>query len=111
MTGVSPSLAERIDGLLPQTQCRRCGYDGCRPYAKAVADGKAEINRCPPGGEVTIARLADLLGRQPIAPDPTWGPPTPYAIARIDETTCIGCTLCIAVCPVDAIVGATKLMH
>lgn len=104
-------LAERIDALLPQTQCRRCGYDGCRPYAEAVADAKAEINRCPPGGEATIAKLARLLGRPSIAPDPSCGPQTPHAVALIEESACIGCTLCIAACPVDAIVGAAKLMH
>src|ERR1700687_1208261 len=111
MSGMSLRLAQRIDALLPQTQCRRCGYDGWRPYAEAVAKRRAEINRCPPGGEVTVARLADLLGRPPIPLDPSCGPQTPYAVARIDEGACIGCPLCIAACPVDAIVGAAKLMH
>jgi len=104
-------LAERIDALLPQTQCRRCGYDGCRPYAEAVAAGTASINQCPPGGSETITALAELLGKPPMPLDPRRGPPGPWGIARIDEAACIGCTLCIAACPVDAIVGATKLVH
>ena len=104
-------LAERIDALLPQTQCRRCGYDGCRPYADAVAQGTAPINQCPPGGSETIAALAALLGKSVSPLDPARGDSRPRAIARIDEAACIGCTLCIAACPVDAIVGAAKLVH
>jgi electron transport complex protein RnfB len=104
-------LAERIDALLPQTQCRRCGYDGCRPYADAVAQGTAPINQCPPGGNETVAALAALLGNPALPLDPARGEPRPWAIARIDEAACIGCTLCIAACPVDAIVGAAKLVH
>ncbi|MDQ2963752.1 MAG: RnfABCDGE type electron transport complex subunit B [Pseudomonadota bacterium] len=104
-------LVERIDALLPQTQCRRCGYDGCHPYAQAIAQGVAAINRCPPGGEGTIVALSALL-RVPTLPlDPAYGESGPLVVARVDETACIGCTLCIAACPVDAIVGATKLMH
>ena len=106
-----PSLAERIDDLLPQTQCRRCGYAGCRPYADAIAAGEAAIDRCPPGGEATIASLARLLGRDAIPLDASRGAPGPRRIARIDEATCIGCTLCIQACPVDAIVGAPKRLH
>jgi electron transport complex protein RnfB len=105
------ALTDRIDALLPQTQCTRCGYHACRPYAEAIAAGTADINRCPPGGPQTIAALAALTGRpvQPLdATCGTYGPPT---IARIDEAACIGCTLCIAACPVDAIIGGAKRMH
>ena len=105
-----PSLADRIDALLPQTQCRRCGYDGCRPYAEAIVAG-ARINRCPPGDEPVVAKLAAATGRPVIALDPACGTPGPLLVARIDEATCIGCTLCIDACPVDAIVGAAKRMH
>jgi len=105
------ALVERIDALLPQTQCRRCGYDGCRPYAQAIAQGTAATNRCPPGGEVTVVALAALLHVPPLPLDPSRGEPGPRVVARIDEALCIGCTLCIAACPVDAIVGAAKLMH
>jgi Na+-translocating ferredoxin:NAD+ oxidoreductase subunit B len=112
MLPVLPGVtAAAIDALLPQTQCRRCRYDSCRAYAEAVVAGDAPINRCPPGGEATVAALADLLGTAPLAIDESCGLPTPLAIARIDETTCIGCTLCIQACPTDAIVGAAKLMH
>jgi electron transport complex protein RnfB len=103
--------ANAIDALLPQTQCRRCRYDSCRAYAEAVAAGDAPINRCPPGGDATIAALADLLDSPVLAIDQSCGVTTPLAIARIDEATCIGCTLCIQACPTDAIVGAAKLMH
>ena len=106
-----PTLADRLDYVLPQTQCARCGHGGCRPYAEAMAAGRAEINRCPPGGEETIVRLADLTGRAVKALDRTLGAPGPLLLARIDETACIGCTLCIDACPVDAIVGAQKRMH
>jgi electron transport complex protein RnfB len=104
-------LAERIDDLLPQTQCRRCGYAGCRPYAEAIAAGDADINRGPPGGVATIAGLATLLSRNAPPLDTTRGTPGPLLIAKIDEPACIGCTLCIAACPVDAIIGAQKRMH
>lgn len=104
-------LAERIDALLPQTQCRQCGYGGCRPYAEAVAAGSADINRCPPGGTEVLADLARLLHRVPPPLDTSCGVTQPPAVARIDETWCIGCTLCIQACPVDAIVGAAKVMH
>lgn len=106
----NPGLAQRVDALLPQTQCRRCGYGGCRPYADAVAGGEA-IDRCPPGGDALVAALAALTDR-PVAPlDPAYGAHVPLEAARIDEAWCIGCTLCIAACPVDAIVGAAKRMH
>jgi len=100
-----------IDRLLPQTQCRRCGYDGCRPYAEAIAAGSAALNRCPPGGTATIARLARLLGVTEMALDPACGEVTARSVAAIDNALCIGCTKCILACPVDAIVGAPKHQH
>ena len=106
-----PSLADRIDALLPQTQCTRCGYQGCRPYAEAIAAGAADINQCPPGGATGIVKLADLLKTLPKALNPVNGIEKPLEMAVIDESLCIGCTLCIQACPVDAIVGAAKLMH
>ena len=107
----SPSLADRIDALLPQTQCTRCGFPACRPYAEAIAAGAAPIDRCPPGGTATVATLARLTGRPPTPLDPAYGREGPLALARIDEVACIGCTLCIDACPVDAIIGAPKRMH
>jgi electron transport complex protein RnfB len=105
------SLADRIDAVLPQTQCEQCGYHGCRPYAEAIASGEARINQCPPGGAIGIARLAALL-EVPVLPlDPEHGIEKPRTLARIVEADCIGCTKCIQVCPVDAIVGASKVMH
>jgi electron transport complex protein RnfB len=104
-------LADRIDALLPQTQCTKCGFDGCRPYAEAIAGGAAGIDRCPPGGEAGIAALAALLDRPIVPLDTERGLPGPLRVARIDEQHCIGCTLCIQACPVDAIVGANKRMH
>jgi electron transport complex protein RnfB len=100
-----------IDALLPQTQCTKCGYAGCLPYAEAIAAGAADINQCPPGGETGVRKLAALLGREPKPLDPAHGGERRRAVANIDETRCIGCTLCIKACPVDAIVGAPKLMH
>lgn len=105
------ALAERIDALLPQTQCTRCGYPGCAPYARAIAEGHAGIDRCPPGGDALAATLAALTGQVARAVDRTCGEPGPLRVATIDEAACIGCTLCIAACPVDAIVGAQKRMH
>lgn len=107
----SADLVDRIDALLPQTQCTKCGYDGCRPYAQAIADGQAAINRCPPGGPQGIAALAALLDTPTLPLDTTRGAHGPLTVAVIDETHCIGCTLCIRACPVDAIVGAPKRMH
>ena len=112
---------DSIDALLPQTQCRKCGFDGCRPYAVAIAARLVPINRCPPGGAATIAALARLveapwldarlLDSRSLILDPEFGREAPRQIARIDEALCIGCTLCIQACPVDAIVGAARLMH
>jgi electron transport complex protein RnfB len=105
------TLADHIDALLPQTQCTKCGYDGCRPYAAAIARGEAEINRCPPGGESGMRALAALLGKPALPLDTSRGTPGALTVAVIDETHCIGCTLCIDACPVDAIVGTAKRMH
>lgn len=105
------ALAQRIDALLPQTQCTKCGYAGCRPYADAIASGQASYNQCPPGGAEGVARLATLLGRPVIPLNPENGVERPRPRAVIDESLCIGCTLCLQACPVDAIVGAAKLMH
>lgn len=102
-------IADQIEGLLPQTQCAQCGYPGCRPYAEAIAQGEAEINKCVPGGEATVLALADLLGKEPVPLE--GGVEKPKAVAVIDEQECIGCTLCLQACPVDAIVGAAKQMH
>ncbi|MHA6203061.1 RnfABCDGE type electron transport complex subunit B [Dyella soli] len=97
--------------MLPQTQCEQCGYHGCRPYAEAIARGEANINQCPPGGAAGIARLAALLDVPALPLDPAHGVEKPRTLARIVEADCIGCTKCIQACPVDAIVGAAKLMH
>ncbi len=103
--------ADAIDALLPQHQCQRCGYAGCRPYAEAIANGEAEINRCPPGGEPVLQDLAQLTGHPslPLAADVE--PRQPAQIARIDAERCIGCTKCLPACPVDAIAGSGKLLH
>ena len=107
----SDPVVDRIDALLPQTQCGQCTYAGCRPYAEAIAAGEADINQCPPGGEVTIQALADLLGQDPKPLNPEHGEHKEKTVVVIDENVCIGCTLCIQACPVDAIVGAAKQMH
>ncbi|WP_246257194.1 electron transport complex subunit RsxB [Pararobbsia alpina] len=106
-----PSLADRIEDLLPQTQCTKCGYAGCRPYAEAIAAGEASHDQCPPGGAEGVARLAALLGKPVIPLNVEHGIERPRPVARIDESVCIGCTLCIQACPVDAIAGAAKRMH
>jgi electron transport complex protein RnfB len=111
MAAMTVVSAEAIDALLPQTQCRKCGHDGCRPYAQALAGGRAEINRCPPGGARGIVRLAALLDRPALPLDPACGSERPLQTARIDESRCIGCTICIRACPVDAIAGAVRRMH
>ncbi|ROO36759.1 RnfABCDGE type electron transport complex subunit B [Salinisphaera orenii] len=102
---------DAIDALLPQTQCRRCGYDGCRPYAEAIAAGETDINRCPPGGDATVERLAALTGETVKPIEPECGDASIPKVAYIREAECIGCTRCIQVCPTDAIIGAAKQMH
>lgn len=105
------TLADQIDAILPQTQCTQCGYEGCRPYAEALATGNEAINRCPPGGDAGITALARLLDQPAVPLDPDCGTHTALMLAVIDEDHCIGCTLCLQACPVDAIVGANKKMH
>jgi len=107
----SDPVVDQIDALLPQTQCGQCNFPGCRPYAEAIARGEADINQCPPGGEAGIKALADLLGVEAKPLNPDNGEEKLKKVAVIDEPACIGCTLCIQACPVDAIVGAAKLMH
>jgi electron transport complex protein RnfB len=104
-------LAARIDALLPQTQCRRCGFDACQPYAEALARGETALNRCPPGGRALIDALAALLGRPALPLDPACGAEGPPRVAWIDEPACIGCARCLEPCPTDAIVGARRRMH
>lgn len=104
-------LVAKIDAILPQTQCRQCSFPGCYPYAVAIANGEANINQCPPGGDATIAALAKLLGREPEPLNTKYGVVKPKMLAIIDEARCIGCTLCIQACPVDAILGTAKQMH
>ncbi len=108
---LSDDLVARLDASLPQTQCTRCGYPHCRVYAEALAEGRADINRCPPGGEVTLRALAEILQRPSKPLDPGCGAHEPRTRAIIDEARCIGCRKCLDVCPVDAIVGARKRMH
>ncbi|ETF01656.1 ferredoxin [Advenella kashmirensis W13003] len=104
-------LIDRIDAVLPQTQCTQCGFEGCRPYARALAAGETLINRCPPGGDAGVAKLAAVLDTPVLPLDESCGQPGPLLLAVIDEAHCIGCTLCIRACPVDAILGANKFMH
>ena len=104
-------VVDQIDAILPQTQCGQCTYAGCRPYAQAIAANEADINQCPPGGETVIIALADLLGRDPKPLNEAHGQHIEKRVAVIDEQVCIGCTLCIQACPVDAILGAAKQMH
>jgi len=108
---VADELAGRVDALLPQTQCRRCGFDACRPYAEALARGETELNRCPPGGTTLIAELAAMLGRPALPLDPECGIEAPPLVAWIDEPACIGCARCLPPCPTDAIIGARKRLH
>lgn len=110
MTAEAALAASLLDAL-PQTQCRRCGYADCNGYAEAIAFGSADINRCPPGGEEGVFRLARLAGRPARPLDPECGAETPRALARIEEAACIGCALCLKACPTDAIVGAATRMH
>lgn len=105
------TLSDSIDALLPQTQCTRCGYNGCRPYAEAIAGGLAQINQCPPGGSQAIAALAELLRRERLPLNPANGVEGPTLVASIDENRCIGCVKCLPPCPVDAIVGARRQTH
>lgn len=105
------TLALKIDALLPQTQCTQCGFQGCMPYAEAIAAGEAEINRCPPGGDAGVAMLASMLSRTPLPLDTSRGRHFPHRVAIIDSAVCIGCAKCLAPCPTDAIVGASKFMH
>ena len=104
-------LIARIDAILPQTQCGQCGFPGCKPYATAIAEGRADINQCPPGGDAGVRALADLMGMEYKPLNAENGVEKPKSVAFIDEATCIGCTLCIQACPVDAILGAAKHMH
>ncbi len=105
------ALIERIDALLPQTQCTRCGYEGCRPYATALARGETQLNRCPPGGQAGIQALAALLQRAPLPLDPACGSEQDPGVAWIDAQACIGCARCLPACPVDAIIGAQRYLH
>jgi electron transport complex protein RnfB len=104
-------VIDQINAILPQTQCRQCGFQGCRPYAEAIASGAADINQCPPGGDEGILELARLLGVNPKPLNPQFGQHKPESVAFIIEKDCIGCAKCIAACPVDAILGAAKFMH
>lgn len=106
-----PATAQQILDALPQTQCTRCGYPDCAGYAQAVATGLAAINQCPPGGAQGIARLAELTGQARLPLNPDFGSEAPRTVAFVDEAWCIGCTLCIKVCPTDAILGSNKRMH
>jgi electron transport complex protein RnfB len=108
---MSQQLIEKIDAILPQTQCGKCGFPGCKPYAEAILEGRADINQCPPGDQEGIQKLAELLSVPPKPLNTLHGLPKPKVVAWIDERICIGCTFCIQSCPVDAITGAAKQMH
>jgi len=103
-------LVDQIDAILPQTQCGQCDYPGCRPYAEAIASGDAQINQCPPGGQEGVDALAELLDVETMFLNEEHGETKPKRVAVVDESVCIGCTLCIQACPVDAFVGASKVM-
>ncbi|MDB5906333.1 MAG: ferredoxin [Massilia sp.] len=111
IAAVTKTLADLIEDVLPQTQCTKCGYPACRPYAEAIAEGTASINQCPPGGLEGVRRISALTGRPVIPINPDNGFERPRPVAFVDEQLCIGCTLCIQACPVDAIIGAAKQMH
>jgi electron transport complex protein RnfB len=111
LTAATADAVDRVERVLPRIHCGQCGYDGCRPYAEALAAGSAAINLCPPGGTATVRRLADLLGREPQAVATERGGASLAQIAKIDETLCIGCNLCVRACPVDAIIGIPQRMH
>jgi electron transport complex protein RnfB len=111
VSAVSAALIQAIDALLPQTQCQRCGYAGCRPYAEAIAEAGVPINQCPPGGAALIARLAKLLGRAALPLNPAHGLEGPAMVVWIDPEVCIGCARCLPPCPVDAILGAQRQLH
>ena len=104
-------MLEALNNILPQTQCGQCSFKGCRPYAEAIIEGEADINQCPPGGDLGIAKIAQLLGIEPKPLNTQFGEHKPKSVAIIDEEMCIGCVKCIVACPVDAIVGAAKFMH
>jgi electron transport complex protein RnfB len=111
LDGNEEAAIDRIERILPQTQCAQCGFPGCRPYAAALLAGTAELNQCPPGGEATIQALSQLLDRRVLPLDAQFGAHRPAAVAIIDEEACIGCALCLQACPVDAILGAPQFMH
>ena len=104
-------VADQIDQILPQTQCGQCGFPGCRPYAEALAEGQSEVNLCVPGGHEVMIQISEITHREPKEMDASQAPPDEPMVAIIDEDLCIGCVHCIKACPVDAIVGATKMMH
>jgi electron transport complex protein RnfB len=111
MASVPDITIDQIDALLPQTQCGQCSYQGCRPYAEAIASGEADINQCPPGGDEGVKHIANLLGLPAKPMNTQFGQHKPKSVAFIIEADCIGCVKCIAACPVDAILGAAKFMH